>query len=129
MRRLTALGALILFGCLGASLSAPSADLGLPMPAITTVSHADAAVGRGGGGAEGEGGAQVQVVSRISRWFEQELPNAFFPLVAIGLGWAALQRNAGAAVGTLVFAVVVGPFIFAPDQLESLFNALYRFVL
>lgn len=131
MRRLTALGALILFGFLGAALSAPGADLGLPVPAITTVSHADAAVGRGGGEGEGGGGGggQIQVLTRIGQWFERELPQAFFPLVALGLGWAALQRNAGAAVGILVGAVVIGAFILAPDKVESLFRAIYQFVL
>lgn len=127
MRRLTALGALVLFGCLGAALSAPSADVGLPMPTITTVSSADAAVGRGGG--ESEGGGQIQVLTRIGQIVEREFPKLFFPGVAILLSVAAVQRNAGAAVAILVAAVVIGAFLLAPDQVQSLFHAIYQFVL
>ena len=56
MRRLTALGALLLVGFLGVAAAAPSADVGEPIPAIITVSHAHAAIGRGGGAGEGGGG-------------------------------------------------------------------------
>jgi hypothetical protein len=127
MRKLTALGALFLVGSLGVALAAPSANEGLPVPAITTVSHADAAIGRGNGGAEGTGG---HTGSRVASWLQGELTQVFFVLVAIGLGVAAFfQRNAGQAVAIFVGAVVVGAFLLAPDQVEAAFQRFYQFVL
>jgi hypothetical protein len=127
MRRFTALGVLVLVGSFCAALSAPSADVGLPVPAITSVSEADAAIGRGGGGAE-EGG-QSQVLKRTASWLQGELSAIFFIIVAAVLAAAAFQRNAGAAVGILVAAVVIGAFLLVPDQVESLYRSIYRYVL
>ncbi len=126
MRKLTALGVLLLVGSLAVALSAPSADVGLPVPAITTVSEADAAIGRGGGG--GEGG-RTQVGSRTANLLQTELAPLFFIVVAIALAVAVFQRNAGAAVAILVAAVVVGAFLLVPDQVESLYRSIYQFVL
>ena len=126
MRKLTALGALLLVGSLLAALSAPSADVGLPVPAITTVSHADAAIGRGNGGGEG---AHTQVGSRTASFLQNELAPLFFIVVAIVLAVAAFQRNAGAAVAILVAAVVIGAFLLVPDQVESFYRSIYQFVL
>lgn len=126
MRKLTALGALLLVGSFSVALSAPSADVGLPVPAITTVSEADAAIGRGSGGGEG---ARTQVGSRTADLLQNELAPLFFIVVAIALAVAAFQRNAGAAVAILVAAVVVGAFLLVPDQVESLYRSIYRFVL
>jgi hypothetical protein len=126
MRKLTALGALLLVGFLSVALSAPSADVGLPVPAITTVSEADAAIGRGGGGGEG---AQTQVGSRTANLLQNELAPLFFIVVAIALAVAVFQRNAGTAVAILVAAVVIGAFLLVPDQVESLYRSIYQFVL
>jgi hypothetical protein len=127
MRKLTALGALLLVGSFGVALSAPSADVGLPVPAITTVSEASAAgLGRGGGGGEG---ARTQVGSRTASLLQNELAPLFFIVVAIALAVAAFQRNAGAAVAILVAAVVVGAFLLVPDQVETFFRSVYQFVL
>ena len=53
----------------------------------------------------------------------------FFVVVGIALGVAVFQRNAGAAVAILVAAVVVGAFLLAPNQVESLYRTIYSFVL
>lgn len=126
MRRLTALGALLLVGFLGVAAAAPSADGGQPVPAITTVSHADAAIGRGGGA--GAGG-RTQVGSKTATLLQSELAPLFFLVVAIALSAAVFQRNAGAAVGILVAAVVIGAFLLVPNQVESLYRSIYNFVL
>jgi hypothetical protein len=126
MRRLTALGALLLVGSFGVALSAPNADVGLPVPAITKMTEADAAIGRGGGGGEG---ARTQVGSRTANLLQSELAPLFFIVVAIALAVAVFQRNAGAAVAILVAAVVVGAFLLVPDQVESLYRSIYQFVL
>ncbi len=126
MRKLTALGALLLVGFLGVALAAPSSDVGKPVPAITTVSSAEAAIGRGGGGGEG---ARTQVGSRTASLLQNELAPLFFIIVAIALGAAVFQRNAGAAIGILVAAVVIGAFLLVPDQVESLYRSIYQFVL
>jgi hypothetical protein len=126
MRRLTALGALLLVGSLGVALAAPSADVGLPVPAITSVSQAHAAIGRGGGG--GEGG-QGHVGSRTASLLQNELAPLFFIVVAIMLSAAVFQRNAGTAVAILVAAVVIGAFLLVPDQVESFYRSIYQFVL
>jgi len=126
MRKLTALGALLLVGLIGVALSAPSGGVGLPLPAITTVSEADAAIGRGGGGGEG---ARTQVGSRTANLLQSELAPLFFIVVAIALGVAVFQRNAGTAVAILVAAVVIGAFLLVPDQVESTYRAIYNFVL
>jgi hypothetical protein len=126
MRKLTALGALLLVGFLGVALAAPSSDVGKSVPAITTVSSAEAAIGRGGGGGEG---ARTQVGSRTASLLQNELAPLFFIVVAIALGAAAFQRNAGAAIGILVAAVVIGAFLLVPDQVESLYRSIYQFVL
>ncbi len=126
MRKLTALGALLLVGTLGLALAAPGADVGLPVPAITTVSRADAAIGRGGGG--GEGG-RPQVLSRFASFLQGELAAIFFIVVGIALGAVSLQRNAGAAVAILVAALVIGAFLLVPEQVESFFRSIYQLVL
>jgi hypothetical protein len=90
------------------------------------VSHADAAIGRGGEGGEG---ARTQVGSRTASLLQNELAPLFFIIVAIALGAAAFQRNAGAAIGILVAAVVIGAFLLVPDQVESLYRSIYQFVL
>lgn len=127
MRRLTALGALLLVGSFGVALAAPSADVGLPVPAITTVSEADAAIGRGGGG--GGGGGHPGVIDRLASLLASEIAAGFYIAVAIGLSVAVMQRNAGAAVALLVAAFVIGAFILVPNQVESLFRSVYQFVL
>lgn len=127
MRKLTALGALLLVGFLGVALAAPSADVGLPVPAITTVSHADAAIGRGGGGSES--GGKPGVLSRLASLLQSELASLFFIVVAIGLAVPIFQRNAGAAVALLVAAFVIGAFLLVPQQVEALFRSIYQFVL
>ncbi len=126
MRRLTELGALLLVGFLAVAAAAPGTDVGLPMPAITTVSHADAAIGRGGD--QGQGG-QTQVLKRTASWLQSELAAPFFIVIAIALAVVALQRNAGAAVGILIAAIVIGAFLLVPDQVESFYRSFYNFVL
>ena len=126
MRKLTALGALLLVGFLGVAAAAPSADVGLPVPAITTMSHADAAIGRGSGSVEG---GRTQVGSKTAALLQSELAPLFFIVVAIALGAAVFQRNAGTAVAILVAAVVIGAFLLVPDQVESLYRSIYSFVL
>ena len=126
MRKLTALGALLLVGFLGVAAAAPSTDVGLPVPAITKVPHADAAIGRGGAGAEG---ARSQVGSRTALLLQSELVPLFFIAVGIALTVSAFQRNAGAAVAILVAAVVIGAFLLVPDQVESFYRTIYQFVL
>lgn len=126
MRKFTALGALLLVGFLGVAVAAPSADVGLPVPAITTTSHADAAIGRGGEASEG---GRTQVGSKTASLLQSELAPLFFIVVAIALGAAVFQRNAGAAVGILVAAVVIGAFLLVPNQVESLYRSIYNFVL
>jgi hypothetical protein len=126
MRRFTALGALLLVGFLGVAAAAPSAGVGGPVPAISTISHANAAIGRGG--QSGEGG-RTQVGSKTATLLQSELAPLFFIVVAIALGAAVFQRNAGAAVGILVAAVVIGAFLLVPDQVESLYRSIYNFVL
>lgn len=126
MRRLTALGALLLVGFLGVAAAAPSADVGGPVPAISTISHAEAAIGRGG--ESGEGG-RTQVGSKTASLLQSELAPLFFIVVAIALGAAVFQRNAGAAVAILVAAVVIGAFLLVPDRVESLYRSIYNFVL
>jgi hypothetical protein len=126
MLKFTALVALLLVGWLGTALAAPSADVGTPVPAITTVSNAQAAIGRGGAGG---GGSQTQVGSRTASLLQDELIPVFFIVVAIALGATVFQRNAGAAVAILVAAVVVGAFLLVPDQVESLYRKIYQFVL
>ena len=127
MRRITALAAVLFVGSFGLALAAPSTDVGLPVPAITTMSEADAAgLGRGGGG--GEGG-RIQVGDRTASLLQNELAPIFVLVVAIALAVAAFQRNAGAAVAILVAAVIVGAFLLVPDQVETLFRSIYQFVL
>lgn len=128
MRRAIALGAVLLVGLFGLAISAPSSDLGLPVPAMTTISKADAAgLGRGdGGGSEGGG---TGVLKRFGSVLQNEFTSIFFLLIAIGLAILVGQRNAGAAVGFLVAAFVIGAFLLAPDQVESLFRSTYQFVL
>lgn len=126
MRRLTALGALLLVGFLGAA--APATDGGLSIPAITSVSHAEAAIGRGEGAGTG-GGAGPGVLKRLGSLFQSELAGFFYVAVAIGLAVTVAQRNAGAAVALLVAAFVIGAFLLVPDQVESTFRNLYNFVL
>ena len=126
MRRSTALGALLLVGFLGVAAAAPSVDVGLPMPAITTMSHADAAIGRVGGGSEG---GQTQVLKRAASWLQSELASIFFIAVAIGLGVTVGQRNAAAAVALLVAALVIGAFLLVPDQVESFYRSVYSLLL
>ncbi|HWC48429.1 MAG TPA: hypothetical protein VG448_06075 [Solirubrobacterales bacterium] len=127
MRRLTALAGLFLVGFLGVAAAAPGTDLGLPIPAITTTSHAQAAIGRGGGG--GSEGGQPGVLKRLGGLFQEEFAGLFFILVAIGLAVLIGQRNAGAAVGLLVAAFVIGAFLLVPNQVESLFRSVYNYVL
>jgi len=127
MRRLAALGALLLVGFLGVALWAPSADVGLPVPAITTLSEADAAIGRGGGG--GESGGSPDVLRRSASLLQSEFASLFFIAIAFGLTVLSLQRNAGAAVALLVAAFVIGAFLLVPDQVEALFRSIYQFVL
>jgi hypothetical protein len=126
MPKLTTLVALLLVGWLGVALAAPSADVGIPVPAITTVPQAQAAIGRGGEGGEG---ARTQVGSRTAALLQNELAPLFFIVVAIALGAAVSQRNAGAAVAILVAAVVIGAFLLVPEQVESLYRSIYQFVL
>lgn len=126
MRRLTALAALLLVGFLGVAAAAPGADVGQLVPAVTKMSHANAAIGRGGGA--GEGG-RTQVGSKTATLLQNELAPLFFIVVAIALGAAVFQRNAGAAVGILVAAVVIGAFLLVPNQVESLYRSIYNFVL
>lgn len=126
MRKYTALGAVLLAGIFGVALAAPSADVGLPVRTLTTVSQAEAAIGRGGGGGEG---SRTQVGQRTASWLQGELIPIFFIVVAIALCVVALQRNAGAAVAILVAAVIVGAFLLVPDQVEAFFRAIYDFVL
>lgn len=126
MRRLTALAALLLVGFLGVAAATPSADVGGPVPAISTISHADAAIGRGGGASEG---GRTQVGSKTASLLQSELAPLFFIVVAIALGAAVFQRNAGAAVAILVAAVVIGAFLLVPDRVESLYRSIYNFVL
>ncbi len=128
MRRLTALGALLLVGILGAAAAAPGAEGGLSIPAITSVSHADGAIGRGEG-AGAEGGAAPGVLKRLGTLFQSELAGFFYVAVAIGLAVTVAQRNAGAAVTLLVAAFVIGAFLLVPNQVESTFRTLYNFVL
>jgi hypothetical protein len=128
MRRTIALGAALVVGSFGLAISAPSYDLGLPIPAITKMSEADAAgLGRGGGGASEGGGTGV--LQRLSSLLQNEFTSMFFLAVAIGLAVLVGQRNAGAAVGFLVAAFVIGAFLLVPDQVESLFRSTYQFVL
>jgi hypothetical protein len=126
MRRFTVLAIVIAVGSFGVALAAPSADVGFTVPAISRISHADAAIGRGGGGAEG---ARTQVGSRTASWLQSELAPLFFIIVAIVLATAAFQRNAGAAVAILIGAVVIGAFLLVPQQVESFFRAVYQFIL
>ena len=126
MRRFTVLAIVIAVGSFGVALAAPSSDVGLTVPAISQISHADAAIGRGGGGAEG---ARTQVGSRTASWLQSELAPLFFIIVAIVLATAAFQRNAGAAVAILIGAVVIGAFLLVPQQVESFFRAVYQFIL
>lgn len=127
MRKLAALGALILVGSLGAALAAPAGGPGSPVPAITTISRAEAAIGRGGGG--GEAGGKPGVLSRTASLLQNELAAIFFVLVAIALAVPIFQRNAGAAVAVLVAAFIIGAFLLVPEQVESLFRSIYQFVL
>src|SRR5206468_4246984 len=79
MLRLTALGALLLVGFMGVAAAAPGADVGQPVPAISTMSHADAAIGRGGGASEA---GQGQVGSKTATFLRNELAPLFFIVVA-----------------------------------------------
>lgn len=129
MRRLTALGAIFLVGFLGVALAAPGADVGPSVPAITGISQAEAAIGRGEG-AEGEGGgAAPGVLKRLGSLIQGELAGFFYVAVALGLAVTVAQRNAGAAVALLVSAFVIGAFLLVPDQVESTFRTVYNFVL
>ena len=128
MRRLTALGALLLVGFLGVAAAAPGADGGLSIPAITSITHADAAIGRGEG-AGTEGGAAPGVLKRLTSVLQSEFAGIFYLVVALGLAMTVGQRNAGAAVALLVGAFVIGAFLLVPDQVESTFRTIYNFVL
>lgn len=128
MRRLTATVALLLVGFLGVAVAAPGAEGGLSVPTITSVSQAEAAIGRGEGkGAEG--GGAPGVLKRLGSIFQSELAGIFYIAVAIGLAVTVAQRNAGAAVALLVGAFVIGAFLLVPDQVETTFRSLYNFVL
>lgn len=127
MRRFIALAALLLVGLLGVAAAAPSADLGLPVPAITKATSAEAAYGRGDGGSEGGGGPGV--LSRLGTVLQSELAKVFYLGVACVLGAHLVQRNAGAAVAALVGAFVIGAFLLVPDQVEAAFRAVYNIVL
>lgn len=126
MRKLVALGALLLVGLLGVAAATPSADVSSPL-AIGTISNAEAAVGRGGGG--GEGGGKPGVLSRTASLLQSELAAIFFVIVAIGLAVPIFQRNAGTAVALLVASFVIGAFLLVPQQVEALFRSIYQFVL
>jgi len=127
MRRSIALAGLFLVGFLGVAAASPGADLGLPVPAITTTSPAQAAIGRGGAG--GSEGGQPGVLKRFFALIQSEVAAGFFIAVALGLAVMVGQRNAGAAVGLLVAAFVIGAFLLVPDQVESLFRSVYNYVL
>lgn len=126
MRRLTALGAVLLVGTLGASLLAPSADAGLPIPTIGAISEAQAAIGRGEGASEG---GQLGVFKRLGSFLQGEFAAVFYVAVAAALAVAVGQRNAGAAVALVVAAFVIGAFLLVPDQVEAAFRAIYNTVL
>ena len=126
MRRASALGALVLVICSAQAFSAPSADVGLSVPALSAVEQAQAAIGRGGGG--GEAG-QSHVLSRTASWLQGELTSIFYVVVAVVLGVMAFKRDAGAAIAILIAALVIGAFLLVPDQVESFFRAFYQLVL
>jgi hypothetical protein len=130
MRRSLVLGALLLAGFMAVGAAAPSADLGALAPAIAGISEADAALGRGGGGGgAGGGGGHPGVLDRFASLIQDEFAAGFFIAVAIGLTITVVQRNAGAAVGVLVAALVIGAFLLVPNQVETLFRSVYQFVL
>jgi hypothetical protein len=129
MRRSLVLGALLLAGFMAVGAAAPSADLGALAPAIARISEADAALGRGGGGGAGGGGGHPGVLDRFASLIQDEFAAGFFIAVAIGLTITVVQRNAGAAVGVLVAALVIGAFLLVPNQVETLFRSVYQFVL
>lgn len=126
MRKFTALGALVLVGFLGVAAAAPSADVDMPLPAITQLSHADAAIGRGGGA--GEGGS-TQVGKKTASWLQEQAGPIFFIAVAFVLAGVSLKRDAGAAVAILIAAVVIGAFLLVPDRVEVLYRSIYNTVL
>ena len=128
MRRLTALGAIFLVGVLGVAAAAPAADVGPSIPAITGISQAEAAIGRGEGPGS-EGGGSPGVLKRLGTLIQGELAGFFYIAVALGLAVTVGQRNAGAAVALLVAAFVIGAFLLVPDQVESTFRTVYNFVL
>ncbi|MBS1861868.1 MAG: hypothetical protein JSS68_09165 [Actinobacteria bacterium] len=128
MRRLTALGAIFLVGFLGVAAATPGADVGPFTQAITGISQAEAAIGRGeGSGAEGAGGPGV--LKRLGSFLQSEVAGIFYIAVAIGLAVTVGQRNAGAAVALLVGAFVIGAFLLVPNLVEQTFRTLYNFVL
>lgn len=126
MRNRARLCALLLAGTLVTCVLAPGLGLGGPLRAVTSVSVAEAAVGRGDGGAGGGGGTAAQVSDRTADYITGAIIPVFFVVVGGALAAFLLQRNAGAAVGALVFSFVVGAFFMAPDEVESFFRATYQ---
>lgn len=125
MRNRAALCVLLLAGTLVTCVLAPGIGLGGQLHALTSVSVAEAAVGRGDGGGGG-GGTASQVSNRTADLIIGGIIPVFFVFVGCALAVFMVQRNAGAAVGALVFSFVVGAFFMAPDQVESFFRSSYQ---
>ncbi len=100
-----------------------------PVQGVTTITHADAAISRGSATGGGGGGQATQAGQKAAQLLQGWLAPLLFIGTAIGIGAAAVQRNAGLAVVTIVLALVIGAFVLVPNQMETMFRSIYQFVL
>lgn len=133
MRRFSAFGALCLVALLGAVVAPAGGELSVQ--GLTSIGEATAGMSRaggeggGGGGGSGGGGSALQFGPKTATLLQRIVASLLFIGTAIGIGIAAMQRNAGMAVLVVVLALVIGAFALAPDQMENTFLDIYRFVL
>jgi hypothetical protein len=129
MRKLLAIGALCLVGSLAAEMAAPSIAAPTVAQGLVGVSQTEAAIGRGSGGAEGDGGNILQVGSKTANILKSIATPCLFVLTAFFVGVAVVERKPSMAILVIVLAVVIGAFLLEPGQVKETFISIYRYVL
>jgi hypothetical protein len=129
MRNSIAIGVLCVVGSFGAVMAAPSAELSSPVQGIANITHAEAAVSRGGAEEGGGGGNATQGGANAAHLLQHWFTPLLFVLTAIGIGAASLQRNAGQVVLIVVLALLIGAFLLVPTQMEGWFKQIYQVLL
>lgn len=129
MRLLVLIGAACVLLSLGSAMITTTECAGIAvLGSGLALDKAEAAIGRGNGGAGG-GADASQAGDKAATLLQGWVAPMIFILAAIGIGVAAFQRNAGMAVVVVVLALVIGAFTLVPDQVEAWFKDIYRYVL